>query len=77
MAVIDVHTHMISAAFLDRAIAEGRPHYVRARTKAGLDVITYDGAPYMTLTPPMFDYDLRIRDMDAAGVDIAIVSVQR
>jgi len=75
MPVIDVHTHMISAAFLDRAIAEGRPHYVRSRTKAGLDVITYDGAPYMTLTPPMFDYDLRIRDMDAAGVDVAIVSV--
>jgi len=75
VAVIDVHTHMISAAFLDRAIAEGRPHYLRTRTKAGLDVITYDGAPYMTLTPPMFDYELRLRDMDAAGVDIAVVSV--
>jgi aminocarboxymuconate-semialdehyde decarboxylase len=75
VAVIDVHTHMISAAFLDRAIAEGQPHYVRSRTKAGLDIITYDGAPYMTLTPPMFDYDLRIKDMDAAKVDIAIVSV--
>jgi aminocarboxymuconate-semialdehyde decarboxylase len=75
VAVIDVHTHMIGAAFLAKAIEEGRPHYVRARTKAGLDVITNDGAPYMTLTPPMFDYGLRIRDMDAAGVDIAIVSV--
>jgi aminocarboxymuconate-semialdehyde decarboxylase len=75
MPVIDVHTHMISAAFLDRAIQEGQPHYVRTRTKAGLDVITYDGAPYMTLTPPMFDYELRLKDMDAAGVDIAIVSV--
>jgi aminocarboxymuconate-semialdehyde decarboxylase len=75
MPVIDVHTHMISAAFLDQAIQEGRPHYLRARTKAGLDVITYDGAPYMTLTPPMFDYELRIRNMDAVGVDMAIVSV--
>ncbi len=75
MAVIDVHTHMISASFLDRAIQEGRPHYVRTRTKASLDVITYDDAPYMTLTPPMFDYAFRIRDMDAAGVDIAIVRV--
>ncbi len=66
---------MISASFLDRAIQEGQPHYVRTKTRAGLDVITYDGAPYMTLTPPMFDYELRLRDMDAAGVDIAIVSV--
>lgn len=75
MPVIDVHTHMIGQAFLDRAIEEGKPHYVRAKTKAGLDVITCDGAPYMTLTPPMFDYDLRVQDMDAAGVDMAIVSV--
>jgi aminocarboxymuconate-semialdehyde decarboxylase len=33
------------------------------------------GAPFFTITPPMWDYDLRIQDMDAAGVDIAIVSL--
>jgi aminocarboxymuconate-semialdehyde decarboxylase len=34
-----------------------------------------DGAPFMTLMPGMFDYDLRIQAMDAAGVDIAIVTL--
>ncbi|HSH69160.1 MAG TPA: amidohydrolase family protein, partial [Deferrisomatales bacterium] len=34
-----------------------------------------EGAPFMTLTPGMFDYDLRIGAMDEAGVDVAIVSL--
>ena len=34
----------------------------------------YD-APFMTLMPEMWDYDARIRDMDKAGVDLAIVSL--
>jgi aminocarboxymuconate-semialdehyde decarboxylase len=33
------------------------------------------GAPFMTLMPEMWDYDARIKDMDAAGVDLAIVSL--
>ncbi len=33
------------------------------------------GAPFMTLMDAMFDYDLRIADMDAAGVDLADVSL--
>ena len=34
----------------------------------------YD-APFMTLMPGMWDYDLRIKGMDKAGVDVAIVSL--
>ena len=34
-----------------------------------------DGAPFMTLMPGMFDYELRLRAMDQAGVDIAIVTL--
>jgi aminocarboxymuconate-semialdehyde decarboxylase len=34
-----------------------------------------DGAPFMTLMPGMFDYELRLEAMDAAGVDIAIVTL--
>jgi hypothetical protein len=33
------------------------------------------GAPFVTLFPEMFDYDLRVANMDKAGVDIAIVSL--
>jgi aminocarboxymuconate-semialdehyde decarboxylase len=41
----------------------------------GLPAIFLDGALFMTLTPPMSDYDLRIKDMNKAGVDVAIVSL--
>ena len=34
-----------------------------------------DGAPFMTLLPGMWDYDLRIKAMDKAKVDVAIVSL--
>ena len=33
------------------------------------------GAPFVTLMPEMFDYDLRLRAMDAAGVDMAVLSL--
>src|ERR1700744_1070419 len=33
------------------------------------------GGPFVTLMPEMFDYDLRLRAMDAAGVDIAVLSL--
>jgi hypothetical protein len=33
------------------------------------------GAPFMTLMPEMWDYEARIRDMDKAGVDLAVVSL--
>jgi aminocarboxymuconate-semialdehyde decarboxylase len=41
----------------------------------GQSGIVKDGAPFMTLMPRMFDYELRIKAMDAAGVDIAIVTL--
>jgi aminocarboxymuconate-semialdehyde decarboxylase len=32
-------------------------------------------APFMTLMPGMFDFEMRIENMDKAGVDLAIVSL--
>jgi len=75
MPVIDVHTHMISDGWLDLLERHGQPQYHLATVKSGQRAIHMDGAPFMHLTPPMSDYDLRIRDMNAAGVDLAIVSL--
>jgi aminocarboxymuconate-semialdehyde decarboxylase len=41
----------------------------------GLEQVFFDDFPFMTLTKGMFDYDLRVQEMDRAGVDIAIVSL--
>lgn len=75
MTVIDVHTHMLTEEYLEFLNLHGGPKYERKPTRAGQDSIWMQGAPFMTLMPEMSDYDARIRDMDKAGVDLAIVSL--
>ncbi len=74
MKVIDVHTHMLNDGYL-RLLKRNGGGYTVKKVVGGQMGIHKDGAPFMTLTPGMFDYDLRIRAMDKAGVDIAIVSL--
>ena len=73
--VIDVHTHMLTEAWLKLLEAHGRPRYSLETVKGGLRAIHLDGAPFMTPIPPMFDWERRIANMDKAGVDIAITSL--
>ena len=74
MKVVDVHTHMLNEAFLKLLRKHGR-HYKVKKVVGGQTGVFKDGAPFMTLMPGMFDYGLRIQAMDAAGVDIAIVTL--
>lgn len=73
--VIDVHTHMLSEEWVAMLRDHGGPKYEVKPTKAGQESVYLGGNPFVTLTPGMFDYDLRIANMDKAGVDIAIVSL--
>lgn len=75
MAVIDVHTHMFSRPYLDLVQQKGAPKYTMGHNKGGQEAIFAYGAPYVTLFPEMCDYEARIKNMDKAGVDIAIVSL--
>jgi aminocarboxymuconate-semialdehyde decarboxylase len=75
MTVIDVHTHMLTLDFLDLMRARSGGKYEIKKTKAGQDTIWHDGAPFMTLFSGMWDYAERIQAMDAARVDVAIVSL--
>ena len=72
---IDVHTHMLHRDWLDLLKRRGGPRYSVSPVGGLKDVIHMDGAPFMTPLPEMFDYDLRIRNMDRAGVDLAVVSL--
>jgi len=74
MKVVDVHTHMLNEAYLGLLRKHGGGYKVR-KVVGGQTGIVKDGAPFMTLMPGMFDYELRIEAMDAAGVDIAIVTL--
>ena len=72
MAIIDIHTHMMNEAWV--AAIGGHPGY--GLTEAGgKKMIALNGRPYMPVEDAMLDYRRRIADMDAAGVDVAIVSL--
>lgn len=74
-AVIDIHTHMLSEPWLDLLRRHGAPRYeVRASQDAPFG-IHLDGAPFMTPQPGHWDYKLRIREMDRARVDLAVISL--
>jgi aminocarboxymuconate-semialdehyde decarboxylase len=72
--VIDVHTHMLNEGYLKLLKKHGGKYTVR-KVVGGQTGIHRDGAPFMTLTPGMFDYEARIKAMDAARVDMAIVTL--
>src|SRR5205814_4734361 len=74
LRVVDVHTHMLNEAYIRLLKKHGR-HYSVKKVVGGQTGIHRDGAPFMTLMPGMFDYETRIRAMDEAGVDIAIVTL--
>ena len=73
--VIDVHTHMISHEWLAMLETHGGPRYTLQAVTGGLRAIHLDGAPFMTPVHGMFDWDLRIRNMNKARIDVAVVSL--
>ena len=66
---------MLTLDWIDLLRERGGPRYEVKKTKAGQDAIWLNDAPFMTLFPGMWDYELRIKEMDEARVDIAVVSL--
>ena len=73
--VIDVHTHMLNREWLRLLERHGRPRYTLKKVAGGLRAIHLDGAPFMTPVPAMFDWELRVRNMDKVGIDVSVVSL--
>jgi aminocarboxymuconate-semialdehyde decarboxylase len=75
MPVIDVHTHMLSESWVATLQAHGGPRYDVRTVIGGQRAVHLDGAPFMTLTPGMFDYGMRVAMMDEVGIDVSVVSL--
>lgn len=75
MTVIDVHTHMLTLDWIELLRANGGSKYSVKKTPGNQDAVHLYDAPFMTLFPGMWDYEMRIAAMDKAGVDVAIVSL--
>ena len=74
MPIVDVHTHMFTPSWLELLRTHGSPYGVKVRPD-GRDEIFRGDTPVVFPQPGHFDYDLRIRNMDAAGIDVSIVSL--
>jgi len=72
--VIDVHTHMLDNAWV-KLLEKHGGKYTMKTVFGGLRAIHLDGAPFMTPVPEMFDWELRIKNMDRVGIDIAVTSL--
>ena len=74
MTVVDVHTHMLTLDWIELLKTHGGAYDVKP-TRAGQNSIWKDGAPFMTLFSGMWDYEERVKAMNAAKVDLAIISL--
>ena len=74
MPIVDVHTHMFTRRWLELLRAHGDPYGVQLRPD-GREEIFRGETPVVFPQPGHFDYDIRIRHMDGAGIDVSIVSL--
>ena len=74
MPVIDVHTHMFTERWLELLKQEGGIYNIKMRPDGQQEIFRGD-TPVVIPQRGHFDYALRIRHMDEAGIDISIVSL--
>jgi aminocarboxymuconate-semialdehyde decarboxylase len=74
MPVIDIHTHMFTVRWLELLKAQGGLYNIQTRPD-GQHEIFRGNTPVVIPQPGHFDYELRLAHMDAAGIDISIVSL--
>ncbi len=68
MALIDVHNHILSKAWVDLLAAYGGQRYQISRDPEGRTIVLRKGARFLGLTDAMFDPEMRLRAMDEVGV---------
>lgn len=74
MTVIDVHTHMFTAKWLELLKTRGGEFNLQTRPD-GKQEIFRGRTPVVIPQVGHFEYELRIREMDRHGIDISIVSL--
>ncbi len=71
--LVDVHTHYLSQALT--AALEARTEAPRVFSSNGKRAIEYGQGNGHDLLPEMLDLEMQRRDMDAAGIDFAVMTV--
>src|SRR5215471_8717948 len=71
---LDIHTHYYTQGFFEK-IRENGGHFSFTTDPAGRPIITYDGARFFGIQPPMTDVAKRLEDMDRVGIDVEVISL--
>ena len=74
MTVIDVHTHMFTTKWLELLKKTGGTYNIKTRPD-GQDEIFRGDTPVVIPQKGHFDWELRLQAMDAAGIDVSVVSL--
>jgi aminocarboxymuconate-semialdehyde decarboxylase len=74
MRKLDLHTHYYPPIYFDK-IRELPSEFSFDKSPSGQTIITYRGARFFGVTPPMTDVARRIEDMDRVGIDVEVVSL--
>lgn len=74
MRTLDLHTHHYTQEYFEAVRASGGD-YSFATDPTGRDIITLRGARFFGITPAMTDLAARLAAMDAAGIDVAVLSL--
>src|SRR5437588_4327135 len=71
---LDLHTHYYPLAYFEK-IRELPSEFSFDKSPSGQTIITYRGARFFGVTPPMTDVSKRLEDMDRVGIDVEVVSL--
>ena len=71
---LDLHTHYYPSIYFDK-IRELPSEFSFSSSPSGQTIITYRGARFFGVTPPMTDVSRRLEDMDRVGIDVEVVSL--
>ena len=74
--IIDFHAHLYPRAFMDEIARVGRPHGIRLERGAdGVARLRFEGITFWAYEPSFWDVEARIASLDAAGVDLQVLSM--
>jgi len=72
---IDIHNHYYPATFI-KEIEKGLIRNLQVTCdEVGRNIIVHKGTRVVTITPPMNNVELRLKDMAKAGIDMQILSL--
>jgi len=72
---IDVHNHYYPESFLKELEKGAIPTLQIVRDEIGRNIMVHKGTRVVTITPPMSNVDLRLKDMAKAKMDMQVLSL--